>query len=273
MLEHLLEAESHVGLRAAPFGRVDHALLQRGQDIAAAHGDGGHADVLVDLAGDAGRGAEAELAEIRHAVDGRLEPAERLGPHRLQHEALHVDLHLLPQLVIELLAAAVEEPRDPREVVHAEARARGRGAEEGRGGVLAGPVVRPRESAFDQALVDRIERNVHRDHGARGEHLEGDGVVGEARHVRGELLEHDHLVGRGRDHGLHADLHGLALRLRQRWGEGQDRGRHGRTGNAPSGLDHRDLLHCYGRPGTTAGFHEPAAVGGQRPGTSLPAMK
>ena len=104
--------QHHSAASSTPFSSA-------GQDVAAAHGHGRDADVLVDLAGDAGRRAEAQFAEVGHVVDRLLEPAERLGPDRLQDEALHVDLHLLPELVVELLAAAVQEPRDPGQVVHA----------------------------------------------------------------------------------------------------------------------------------------------------------
>src|SRR5690606_6847738 len=126
-----------------------------------------NADVAIDLAGDAGRRAEAELAEVRHILDGVLEPAESFRSDRLEHEAFDVDLHLFPQLVIELLAAAVLVPREPGEIVEAEAGSGCWRAEQRCRGMLAGPIVRPGEAAFDKALVDGIERVVDSDHCAR----------------------------------------------------------------------------------------------------------
>ena len=155
--------------------------------------------------------AEAHLAEVVHAVDRRLEPAERLGTHGLQDEALDVDLHLHPELVVELLAAAVEIPGDPGDVVEPDAGAGdGRAEQHGRR-VLAGPVVGPCEAALDQPLVDGVERLVDADHGARGQHLEGHGAVGEGFDVLGEDLEHADLVRSLGDHRLDANLHRLVL--------------------------------------------------------------
>ena len=84
VLQDLLETKHAVRLRAAPFGGVDRAFLQRRQDVAATHGNSGHADVVIGLAGDARRGAETIYTEVGHALDRLLEPAERFRADRLQ---------------------------------------------------------------------------------------------------------------------------------------------------------------------------------------------
>ena len=82
--------------------------------------------------------------------------------------------------------------------------------------MLARPVVRPGEAALDQPLVDGVERLVDADDGARGQHLEGHGAVGQRLHVLGELLEHADLVRSLGDHRLDADLDRLVLGERRR---------------------------------------------------------
>ena len=49
----------------------------------------------------------------------------RIEADRLEHEAFDVDLHLFPQLFVELLAATVLVPREPSEIVEPKAGARG----------------------------------------------------------------------------------------------------------------------------------------------------
>ncbi len=213
VLEHLLEAEHAVGLRAAPLGGVDHPLLEGGEDVTSAHGHRRDADVLVGLTRDPGGRAEAVLAEVLHAVDGLLEPPQRLGADRLQHQALDVHAHLFPELVVELLAAAVQEPGHEGDVVDADAGTGHRRAEQHRGRVVAGPVMGPGEAALDQALVDRVEGLLDADHGAGGQHLDLHLVVGERADVGAEIVEHRHLIRLRRNYRLHADL---------------DLGRHGR---------------------------------------------
>ena len=207
VLQHLLEPEHAVGLRAAPLGGVDGALLQRRQDVPAAHGHRGDADVLVGLAGNAGRGAEAVLAEVVHRVDRLLEPAQRFRPDRLQHEALDVDAHLLPELVVELLAAAVQEPRHERDVVDPDPGSGDGRSEQHGGGMLARPVVGPGEAALDQPGIDGVQGFLDTDHGAGRQDFDLELAVGQRADVRGELVEHVHFVGLGRNHRLHPDLH------------------------------------------------------------------
>ena len=59
VLKDLIEAEGQVRFGAAPFGGVDDAFLQRRQNVAAAHGNRGNTDVLIGLAGNSRRRAEA----------------------------------------------------------------------------------------------------------------------------------------------------------------------------------------------------------------------
>ena len=131
-----------------------------------------HAHLLEDLAGDPGRRAVFHLLEVFGARDRTLEPAERIRSHRLHEQRLDVDLqHVLVELPVEIVAAALEDPGDVRELVEADAGAGHRIGEEARRGVLARPVVRPGVAAFDDALVDGIEDFECADDGAVGQHL------------------------------------------------------------------------------------------------------
>ena len=205
VLQHFLESEDAVGLGAAPFGGVNGSLFQGGEDVTRAHGHGGHADVVVGLAGDAGRRAKAVFAEVVHAVDGLLEPAEGFGPDGLEHQPLDIHAHFVPQLVVELASAAEHKPGDPGDVVDAESGAGGGGAEEGCGGVLARPVVGPGEAALHQPFVDGVQRFAGADDGAGGQDFDLHFAVGEGEDVGGVILEHDDFVGVVGDDGLDVD--------------------------------------------------------------------
>ena len=105
-----METENKIGLRTAPFSRIDHAFFKRGQDVSAPHGNRSHTNVFVGLTGNAGRCAEAILPEIGHAVDGFLEPAQSFRAYRLQHQALDIHAHFFPELIVEGLSTAVHIP-------------------------------------------------------------------------------------------------------------------------------------------------------------------
>src|SRR4029077_15354029 len=96
-----------------PFGGVDHAALRRWHDLAARKGDGGNPHLLEDFAGDTRRRTVLHLPEVGGAVDRRLEPAERIRPHRLHEDRLDIDLeHVRVEFAVEVVAAALEDPRD-----------------------------------------------------------------------------------------------------------------------------------------------------------------
>ena len=66
VLKHLVETEIHVRLRATPLGGINGAFFQCRQDITATHGNRGNTNVLIGLARQTWRCAEAVLAEILH---------------------------------------------------------------------------------------------------------------------------------------------------------------------------------------------------------------
>ena len=136
---------------------------------------------------------------------GSLEPAKGFGTNGLQHEALHIGAHFIPEAIIELLAAAIHEPGDERDVVDADPGSGDRGAEEHRRGVLPGPVVGPREAALDETLVDGIEGLADADDGACRQDLDDHLAVGEGFHILAERVEHDDFIRLGGDHRLDAD--------------------------------------------------------------------
>ena len=209
VLQDFLEAEDGVRLGAAPFRRVDDALLERRQDVAATHGNGGNADVIIGLAGNARRRPETVFAEVVHALDGLLEPAKGFRADRLQHQTFDVHAHLYPKFLVELAATAVHVPGNPGDVVDADAGASHRRTEEHGGRVVAGPVMGPGESALDQTLIDSLQGFLHADHGAGRQDLDVDLAVGQCAHVIGKVVEHGDFVSLGRYHRLHANLYRL----------------------------------------------------------------
>ena len=215
VLQHLLKTEHAVRLRAAPFGGVDRALFQRRQDVAAAHGDRGHANVVIGLARNARRRAEAVLPEVLHGRDRLLEPAERFRTDRLQHEALDVHAHLAPEALVKLLAAAILKPGKKGDVVDADTGAgHGRAEQHGRR-MLAGPVMRPGEPAFDQPLVDRIKGLLNTNHGTRRQNLDLHLAIGQIGNILAKLVQHMNFIGLRRYHRLNTDGH-LLRKCRRR---------------------------------------------------------
>ena len=205
VLQHFLKAEHAVRFRAAPLGGVDHAFFQRRQNVAAAHRHRGDADVLVGLPRNSRRSAEAVFAEVVHALDRLFEPAKRLRSDRLQHQALDVHAHLVPQLVIQRATAAVHVPGEEGDVVNADAGAGDRRAEQHCGRMFARPVMRPGEAGLHQAFVHRVENVAPADNRAVGQDLDFHLAVGQRRDIRREVFDHDDFIRFGRQHRLHAD--------------------------------------------------------------------
>ncbi len=226
MLPDGLQSEVEVVRRTDPFGGIDDPALRGRHDLPAGQRDRGHAHLLEDLAGDARRRAVLHLLEVGRRVDGVLEPAERVGSHRLDEDRLDVHLQDVPvELAIEVVAAALEDPRHVRQLVEADAGARHRIGEKARRGVLARPVVGPCIPAFDDALVDRIEDLESRHDGAVGQHFHLDAAGGHLVDAVGHSLEQLEIDAGRRHGGLHAYAHGR-LRLRQR-GPGAQREQRG----------------------------------------------
>ena len=207
VLPHRVQAEVAVVGRADPLGRVDGAALRCRHDLAARQGDGGNAHLLEDLAGDARRRAVLHGLEVGDVLDRPLEPAERVGTHRLDHQRLHVDLQDVgEEPLVQLVAAAFHEPGDVAQLVEAGAGARHRVGEDAGRRMLAGPVVGPGIAAFHDALVDRIEDLEGRDDGAVGQHLDLDAPVRHLVDAVGVALEQLEVDAGRRHRRLHPGL-------------------------------------------------------------------
>ncbi len=156
VLPHRVQAEAKVLDAADPFGAVDGAALGGGQDLAARQVDHGHAHLRVELGHDAGLAALHAL-EVGEVLDRTLEPAERLRARRdaRHRDQVHLEL-LLIELVPELDAAAVVEPADEVDGIHAGDAGR-RVGEQRRRLVLAEPPVGDAIGPVDHLLVGRVE--------------------------------------------------------------------------------------------------------------------
>ena len=186
------------------------------------------------------RRAELELLQVLEVVHRLLEPAEGL-PERLNGREVRDHVHLqlfLQEVVVELLAAAGEQPGGELVLAHPERPAE-RGAEEPGRGVLAGPESRPREPAVERAAVHRVQHLEESHHGADRERLD---LEPAARHLvdrLGDLHEGAMRIVRDREGALH--LPGERPRLGGRRGRGQ------RREDGHEGDDHR-------------GHHEPLTL-------------
>ncbi len=69
--------------------------------------------------------------------------------------------------------------------------------------MLARPIVRPSEPAFDQPLVDRIERFLHADDRSGRQNLDLQRSVGQCADILAELIQHEHFIGLCRNNRLH----------------------------------------------------------------------
>ena len=156
VLPHRVQAEPEVLDAADPFRAVDGAALGGGQDLAARHVDHGHAHLGVELGHDAGLPALHAL-EVGEVLDRPLEPAHRLRARRDARERDEVELELLlVELVPELEPAAVVDPADEVDGIHAGDAGR-RVGEQRRRLVLAEPPVRDAVGAIDHLLVGGVE--------------------------------------------------------------------------------------------------------------------
>ena len=71
--------------------------------------------------------------------------------------------------------------------------------------MIAGPIVRPREAAFDQSLVNGFQRFFDADDRTGRQHFYCHVAISQRADVGGEILEHDDFIGFRRDHRLHTD--------------------------------------------------------------------
>jgi hypothetical protein len=130
--------------------------------------------------------------------------SERIRAHRLDHERLDVHLqHVLVQLAVQRVAAALHQPGHVRDLVHAGAGAGRRVGEQCCRRVLARPVVGPGKARIDHALVDGVEHLEGVDHGAVGQHLELHAAVGHLVHAFGKALHQVEVDAGRRRGGLH----------------------------------------------------------------------
>ena len=74
----------------------------------------------------------------------------------MQHETFDVHAHFIPQAVIQLLATAVLEPAQERDVIETYTGTRNRRAEQVSRNVLATPIVCPGKTTFNEPRVDGI---------------------------------------------------------------------------------------------------------------------
>ena len=257
-----LGAEAAVGGRVVELEGVDDAALHGRHDLAARQLRHRETHGLHQIGGQA-HGAVLQPLHVRHALDRPLEPAERLGRHGHDEEALDVDLHDLGlELFEQLAAAAVVDPAEPLVGVEAEHRA---GAEQRGGLVLAVPVHGHRVGAVELAPVHPVEHLERVDDGPADQVVDlepGSGHLVDALDVvLGELVEH--VLGAPR--ALH--LQGRRLGPRDLWERERRRPGHGGPGEelAPSrgsstfvsGHECPPRLGEHGRISTASGRVEP----------------
>jgi hypothetical protein len=181
---------------ADELGRVDHAALQRREDLAARQHLHVHAQVGVDLAGQAGD-AHLQALQVGDGLDLLLEPARHLHAGVAAGHGHHAEgrVDLVPQVD----AAAVVEPAVHALEVHAE----GHGGEVLRGEGLAGPEVAVGVVHLHRAGAHRVEAFEGRDQLAGAEDLD---VQPAARHLADALGQ----VG-GRARAVHVERRALAV--------------------------------------------------------------
>jgi hypothetical protein len=151
VVAHAVQAEGEVVPGTDPFGRVQRARLQRGEDFAARQRLHVHADPAPDLAAEAG-GAEGKTLQIVDACDLVGEPAGHLRAGIAAHPALQAELVI--ELVPEFLPATMIDPGVMLVAQHGV----GSGGEEVEAGMVALPV---------------IGRGVHHLRRSRGHGVEG----------------------------------------------------------------------------------------------------
>ena len=107
VVRHLLQAEGLVEHRADPFGGVDGAGLEGGEDLGRRGQDRIDAELAHGLAAQAGD-AEIEAGQIVEALDRLLEPAGGLDGRiaGIERHQIALGIELVPQL----LTAAIANP-------------------------------------------------------------------------------------------------------------------------------------------------------------------
>ena len=183
------------------------AARHRRNELGGHHGHDRNAHLRVCLTRQAGRGPELELAEVVHGGDRGLEPSERLGSVGDDLELDHVQTEdVLPELAVQLLAAAVHHPGEMSELVESGAGSAERRVEQPRCGMLAGIEVGPALAHVHQTLADRVRDLGPVDDRAPRQHLDPDAALRHRLDAFGELLE-QRLVRASRPHvGLHLQV-------------------------------------------------------------------
>ncbi len=225
-LGDVLEAEHLVGGGVVELGGIDDAAIEGRDDVGAAHDDHRGAELPEELRREPDR-AVLDALEVLGLLDlALLEPAERLGGHRSEEQGDDVELHLLEQLVVELLAPAVVHPAEEALGVEPEGRA---GPEQAEGHLLAEPVGGNGPAAVESAGVHGLDDLKGPRDGADGEHVDPDPTSSQLLDLLGEtseLLMEDVL---GRDTALYLEGDGLLRRAPYRPHGGRGAGRHGRA--------------------------------------------
>jgi len=202
-----VQAHAAILVGADEFGGVDHPTLQRREDLATGQQAYGHAQLAVDLAGQAGD-AHLQALEAVDVLQGLAEPAGHLRAgiaHGHRHQAVR-----LVQLLPKLEAATVVQPGVHALGVHTE----GHGGEELCGGDLAGPEEGVGGVHLDHAAGHRIEALQRRNQLAGGEVLDLQAPAGHFLHALAEVgraARALHVEGRAGRIGVgHLPVEGLA---------------------------------------------------------------
>ena len=210
VLPHLVQSQPDVLAGIDPLAGVDDAPLRRRDDLAPGQGHHRDAHAGEQLAGQARRRAVLEFLEIREAVDRFLEPPEGLTARHQIDEGDHVGLQVvIDEILVQLVSAALVEPGEVGELVHA---ADGRLVGEQVGGrPLAREEMGPGEPALDDALVDGVHDFEEPDHRTDRKHLGLQPPAGHGVDPLAEVFNNVHVHAGGGQRGLNPPFERLRL--------------------------------------------------------------
>ncbi|MNX99601.1 hypothetical protein D3C86_1320600 [compost metagenome] len=167
----LVETELLVVIGADKFGSIDRALFQRGIDVAAGDLLRCHANLLHDLAGEAGD-THLQAFEVVDGVDFLTEPAAHLGAGIAEQD--RVDIVLGKEFIEQLVATGLVEPGIRLACVKAEGNRRS----ERKGRILADVIIGAGMRHFDGSGRHRIRCLQRRHDFTAGEMLNDEVAAG-----------------------------------------------------------------------------------------------